>query len=63
MRPRYETALTAKATGAPAQATIAPPSAGPAARARLKATLFSATAAGNSGRGTCSRTEDCQAGP
>src|ERR671912_1742885 len=42
---------------------MAPPRAGPAARARLNDTELSATAAGNSRRGTCSRTEDCQAGP
>lgn len=37
--------------------------AGPTVRAMLKPRLFSATAAGMSSIGTCSRTEACQAGP
>ena len=43
-------------------ATIAPPIAGPTLRVRLKPTLFSATAAGRSARGTMSPTDACQDG-
>src|SRR4051812_14310308 len=63
IRPTYETELTRNAADGPALATITPPIAGPAVRAMLNDTLFRATAAGRSARGTCSPTEDCQAGP
>ena len=57
------TALTAKAATAPDVATMTPPMAGPTLRAMLKLMPLSATAAGKASGGTCSLTDDCQAGP
>ncbi len=62
-----DTALSEKTTPAPRAAvanaaTARPPSAGPAARARLKPALLRAMASASSGRGTNSGTMDCQAG-
>lgn len=54
--PMLLSALTAKATKAPAEATIAPPIAGPVLRARLKPTLFAAIASGSFSRGMDSPT-------
>jgi len=54
--------LTVKAAAAPAAATIAPPSAGPTDRARLKPMEFNPTAPGTCSRGTMSPTEACHAG-
>src|SRR4051812_39609082 len=62
IRPTYERELMRNAAGGPALATMTPPMAGPAVRAMLNARLLRATAAGKSGRFTCSPTEDCQAG-
>src|ERR1700761_2605917 len=58
----YDIALIPNAAGGPALATMTPPIAGPAVRARLNARLLSATAEPTSLRGTCSPTEDCHAG-
>ena len=57
-----QTALTRNALPEPAQAAIAPASAGPAARATLKATAPSATARCRSLGGTSSLTLACCAG-
>src|SRR5262249_25976242 len=59
----YITALTENAATAPKVATMTPPIAGPKLRAMLKLMPLSATAAGKLSGGTCSLTEDCQAGP
>ncbi len=66
--PTKENALIKNTTPAPKKteanaATASPPSAGPTARARLKAALFSAMALGNCSRGTSSGTIACQVGP
>jgi hypothetical protein len=58
----YVATLTAKAAATPTAATIAPPIAGPTLRAMLNPMLFSATAPGNSERGTMSPTDACHAG-
>ena len=50
------------AAAAPAAATMAPPTAGPTLRARLKPMELMATAAGRSSRGTMSPTEACHDG-
>jgi hypothetical protein len=63
MTPRNETALSRKTAPEPAAATTSPPSAGPAARATLKPTELSETAAGTSAFGTSSGTIAPQAGP
>ncbi len=55
--------MAKKAATEPDAATITPPIAGPKLRAMLKAMLFSVIAAGSILGGTCSFTEDCQAGP
>ena len=50
------------AAAIPAAATIKPPTAGPTLRAMLNPMLLSATAPGNSARGTMSPTDACHAG-
>src|ERR1044072_7430140 len=62
MTPTNESELSRKAAQGPAAATMMPPSAGPTARAMLKATLLSETAAVSSLRGTSSGTMACHAG-
>ena len=61
--PRNDAALTTNAHCAPADATSAPPSAGPTARPTLNVRLDSATACPNSSGGTRSGWMACQAGP
>jgi len=60
--PRYDKALSPNATCAPATATMNPPSAGPIARATLKAAELRATALATNPRGTRSGTVACQDG-
>jgi hypothetical protein len=60
--PRNDAAFSRKTVPGPVDAVVSPPSAGPTARARLKATAPSATAAARSARDTSSGVIACQAG-
>src|ERR1700736_4532764 len=60
--PTNETEFKRKTAHEPTAATITPPRAGPTARAILKATLLSDTAADSSERGISSGTIACHAG-
>src|ERR1043165_7254377 len=62
MTPTKESELRKKTAHEPMAATSRPPSAGPTARAMLKATLLRETATGSSARGTSSGTMACHAG-
>ena len=55
--------MAPKAATEPAVATMTPPIAGPKLRAMLKLMLFNVIADGSIFGGTCSFTDDCQAGP
>src|SRR5260370_38140288 len=61
--PTKEIAFNTNAGPTPINPTTSPPSAGPAARARLNPMELSPIAAGNSDRGTSSGTIACHAGP
>src|SRR6185436_18156001 len=62
MMPTNESEFKKKTAHEPVAATTKPPSAGPTARAMLKATLLRETAAGSSERGTNSGMIACHAG-
>src|SRR4029078_8310266 len=62
MTPTNESEFNKHTAHEPSAATTSPPKAGPTARAILKATLFSETAAASSERGTRSGIIACHAG-
>jgi hypothetical protein len=63
MMARKVVEFTANSTTTPKKPCSTWPITGPMVRARLKPALFSAIAAGSTGRGTISGTTACQAGP
>ncbi len=62
MSPAYDSPLRPNAAFGDTEATMKPPSAGPAVRAKFIEKLSSAIAADSSRAGTCSVTADCHAG-